>query len=100
MRRLSYRNREFKVWYRQHTWFWFAVDPGATRGVIGAAATESEAVSEARASIKGRTAHSEEARNRVPLCSISLFLCAHGWKHSLAKLDSYITQLARDRANI
>ncbi len=83
MRRRSYLNSGFEVWNRQHTWFWSVVDARRNSGMIGAAATEAEAVSQARASIAERTAHSEAAQapsmsDPVFRCSKSLAFCARG----------------------
>jgi hypothetical protein len=42
----------FEVWESQHAWFWFVRNPHREGGTIGAAATESEAVRQARLSIE------------------------------------------------
>jgi hypothetical protein len=42
----------FNLWTAQGTWFWSLVYPDRHGGVIGAAASEAEAVSEAQAVIK------------------------------------------------
>ena len=41
----------FQVWNSQHSWFWF-VENTSCNGMIGAAASESEAEREARSSIE------------------------------------------------
>lgn len=42
----------FDVWKSGQAWFWFAGNPHREGGTIGAAATESEAVRQARLSIE------------------------------------------------
>jgi hypothetical protein len=42
----------FKVWRRQRTWFWFVASQYGDGGTIGTAATESEAIRSARASVE------------------------------------------------
>ena len=46
----------FEVWNCQGTWFWYVVNRQCNGGTIGAAATETEAVREARWSIAEMTA--------------------------------------------
>jgi hypothetical protein len=46
----------FEVWAHQGTWFWHVVNPQGTGGTIGAAATEAEAIREARSSIEEMSA--------------------------------------------
>lgn len=42
----------FEVWDGHRTWFWSVISPHRNGGAIGAAATEDEAVREARQSIE------------------------------------------------
>jgi hypothetical protein len=63
----------FEVWNAQQSWFWFVANTNRN-GVIGAAASESEAVREARASIE------EIANSNL----------RPGWECSLGKLARYL----------
>jgi len=63
----------FEVWNAQQSWFWF-VENTNRNGMIGAAATESDAIAEAHSSI-------EEISNS----------CARpGWECQLGKLARYL----------
>jgi hypothetical protein len=63
----------FEVWNAQQSWFWF-VENTNRNGMIGAAATESDAIAEAHSSI-------EEISNSY----------AHaGWECQLGKLARYL----------
>jgi hypothetical protein len=64
----------FEVWTAQQTWFWFVADL-ERNGIIGAAATESEAEREARRSI-------EELANSIALAS---------WENSFRNLERYLS---------
>jgi hypothetical protein len=64
----------FEVWTAQQTWFWFVADL-ERNGIIGAAATESEAEREARRSI-------EELANSIALA---------GWENSFRNLERYLS---------
>jgi hypothetical protein len=66
----------FEVWNAQQSWFWL-VENTNRKGVIGAAATESDAMREARASI-------EEISNSKH---------DSGWECSLGKLARYLDSL-------
>jgi hypothetical protein len=52
----SDRNRylgvDFVIWRRESTWFWFLINPRGDGGIIGAAANEARAISEACSSIE------------------------------------------------
>ena len=61
----------FEVWNAQQSWFWF-VDNTNRNGMIGAAATESDAIAEAHSSIE------EISEMR------------HGWECTLGKLARYL----------
>ncbi len=63
----------FEVWNSQQSWFWF-VDNTNRNGMIGAAATESDAIAEARSSIE----------------EISNSNMRPGWECSLGKLAKYL----------
>jgi hypothetical protein len=66
----------FEVWNAQQTWFWL-VDNTNRNGMIGAAASESDAIAEARSSI-------EEISNSN----------GHpGWECSLGKLARYLASV-------
>jgi len=64
----------FEVWTAQETWFWFVANLERS-GIIGAAATESEAEREARRSI-------EEMSNSIALA---------GWETSFKNLERYLS---------
>ena len=66
----------FEVWANQQTWFWFVANL-ERNGIIGAAATESEAEHEARRSI-------EELSDSIALA---------GWEHSFQNLERYLSTL-------
>jgi hypothetical protein len=46
----------FEVWTCQGTWFWYVVNPQRSSGTIGAAASKTEAIREARWSIEEMSA--------------------------------------------
>lgn len=71
----------FEVWTAQQTWFWFVANL-ERNGMIGAAATESEAEHEARRSI-------EELSNSIALA---------GWEKSLKNLECYLSAVCAARA--
>jgi len=48
MRKRSYMGTTFEVWSGERTWFWLVPNPYRDGGVIGTAASESEAIEEAR----------------------------------------------------
>ncbi len=47
----------FKVWEDGQCWFWLVVSPHSKGGTIGAAATEAEAIRDARSTIEYLSAH-------------------------------------------
>ncbi len=63
----------FEVWNAQQSWFWL-VDNTNRNGMIGAAASESDAIAEARSSIE----------------EISDSNVRPGWECSLGKLARYL----------
>jgi len=67
----------FEVWTAQQSWFWF-VENTNRNGMIGAAATESDAIAEAHSSI-------EEISNTNARSS--------GWECSLGKLARYLASV-------
>lgn len=52
MRSHSHLELGFKVWEDQQCWFWLVVSPQSDGGTVGAAATEVEAIDDARSSIE------------------------------------------------
>ncbi len=66
----------FEVWNAQQSWFWFVANT-SRNGMIGAAATESDAVREAHASIE----------------EISNSNMRAGWECSLGKLAKYLASV-------
>ena len=87
----------FEVWTSQESWFWMVSSPHANGGMIGAAATEAEAIREARSSMKRisssrravaispRTRRMVKVALREPQASISAL-----WETSLNNLDRYL----------
>jgi len=66
----------FAVWNAQQSWFWF-VENTSRNGMIGAAATESDAIRDAQSSIEEIS--NSDARN--------------GWECSLGKLARYLASV-------
>jgi len=66
----------FEVWNAQQSWFWF-VENTNRNGMIGAAATESDAIRDAQSSI-------EEISNSD---------AQSGWECSLGKLARYLASV-------
>ena len=71
----------YDVWNTQETWFWFVANTNRN-GVIGAAATESDAIREARASIE----------------ELSDSKLRPGWECSLGKLARYLASVCNAAA--
>ena len=67
----------FEVWTARQTWFWLVADL-ERNGIIGAAATESEAEHEARRSI-------EELSDSLALAD---------WEHSFQNLARYLSTMS------
>ena len=65
----------YEVWNARETWFWFVANTNRN-GVIGAAATESDAMREARASIE-----------EISDSNVDVRPC---WERSLGKLARYL----------
>lgn len=100
----SYLGINFELWSRQRTWFWSLADPCRDGAMIGAAATEDEAVREACATIEQRSARCAEsaAASRLDHDSESVsrfrqsklyFLALIGWENSLTNLERYLTNV-------
>jgi hypothetical protein len=66
----------YEVWNAQETWFWLVANTNRN-GVIGAAATECDAIRDARASIE----------------ELSDSNCRPGWERSLANLARYLASV-------
>lgn len=71
----------YEVWNTQNTWFWFVANTNRN-GVIGAAATESDAIAEARSSIE----------------EISDSKLRPGWECSLGRLAKYLASVCNATA--
>jgi hypothetical protein len=56
LRHSTHMDIAFKVWTGQGIWFWSVVNPQRNGGTIGAAASETEAIGEARSSIEEMSA--------------------------------------------
>ena len=52
MRNRNYLGTTFEVWAGERTWFWLVPNPYRDGGVIGTAASEEDAIEEARESIE------------------------------------------------
>jgi hypothetical protein len=52
MPRRSHLEIAFKIWGDSHGWFWLVVSPHSKGGTIGAAATEAEAMRDARSLVE------------------------------------------------
>jgi hypothetical protein len=98
----QYLDTGFEVWTVQRTWFWSVENPDRNGGSVGAAATEAEAIHEARLSIEEISAQRRAseashvtARNTFTPCheSNSIESAAIGWECSLASLEKYLTGL-------
>lgn len=68
----------YEVWNAQETWFWFVANTNRN-GVIGAAATESDAMREARSSIEEISDSNVDVRP--------------GWERSLGNLARYLASI-------
>jgi hypothetical protein len=66
----------FRIWNAQQSWFWL-VENTNRNGVIGAAATESDAIREARSSIEEMSKSASDS----------------GWECSLGKLARYLASV-------
>ena len=66
----------FEVWNAQQSWFWFVANTNRN-GMIGAAATESDAISDACSSIE-ELSNSDRGR---------------GWERSLGNLARYLASV-------
>ncbi|MGH8011399.1 MAG: hypothetical protein ACREQ4_02715 [Candidatus Binataceae bacterium] len=101
MRIHNHLGTEFRIWNRQSTWFWHLADRGCDSSTIGAAATEMQAIGEARTSI-------EESRSRsgdsMVLLTIAMrhaqptwhtrVLVAAGWERSFTRLAQHLAHRA------
>jgi hypothetical protein len=92
-RRGDYLDTGFVVWPSNQGWFWSINKSTSSGGAIGAAATEAQAVLEARASI-------EEifARHSRLMRASTTALAAIDWEKMLANLERHLTDLAHGTA--
>jgi hypothetical protein len=80
----------FQVWNGPQTWFWFVVNPHRDGGAIGAAASEADAMREARLSIEEISAARASAScNRADDTNACVppLIC---WKGALNSLERYL----------
>ncbi len=80
----------FQVWNGPQTWFWFVVNPNRDGGAIGAAASEADAMREARLSIEELSAERActiPARLNCKDASMAPLIC---WKGALNNLERYL----------
>ena len=66
----SHLGTGFEVWNDQQTWFWMVVDPRRKRAAIGAAASEAEALREARWSIEARATAARITGRKAWTCAL------------------------------
>ncbi len=99
MRGRSHMGRSFDVWNGNESWFWMVLDPSRNGGVIGAAATEEDAVRDACASIEEMAARAirerhftGEAKNRLVHLS-GARTPRIIWRAALARLDRYLISI-------
>jgi hypothetical protein len=102
MRNCTYAGSTFTLWKRQQTWFWSLPDQYGGGGRIGAAASEADAIHEARLSIDELLA---QPRNGVATMALAAdngsfaerqvpfppALVAFGWLAWWVSLASYVT---------
>jgi hypothetical protein len=90
---------DIEVWTAQQTWFWLALSPHGSGGMIGVAATEAEAVREACLSIEATSAQrqADAAVLRVTATNASMptlhqfnSMALFGWESSLANLERHL----------
>jgi hypothetical protein len=120
VRNRSHMGVGFEVWNSQRTWLWHVVNPHRNGGAIGAAASEAEAIREARSSIEEMTVRRRSGDATMPVnhdlrvddgdgnrrehgigrCATSraieeanpIKFTTSGWNELLANLDCYLTQ--------
>jgi hypothetical protein len=92
----------FEIWTGQQSWFWRFSDPSRAAGSIGAAASEADAVRDARFAIeemfaarpRPTRATGREARMRASIATPGAFEAAMiGWNLSLTRLENYLAQV-------
>lgn len=59
MSSLSHNGNRFEIWHSERTWFWMIMSDYSGGGAIGVAASEAEAIREARRSIEEQCADSQ-----------------------------------------
>jgi hypothetical protein len=77
----------FQVWNGPQSWFWFVVNPHRDGGAIGAAASEADAMHEARMSIEEIWASASRARTGDTKACVPSAIC---WKAALNDLERYL----------
>ena len=87
----------FDVWCGQANWFWFVVNPHRHGGAIGSAATEADAVREARAAIEEMTMLDGDGPRSVQSTADRIFeaiaarqACYEDWPCRLQRLAEYM----------
>ena len=102
MRSSTYAGTTFTLWKRQQTWFWSLPDQYGGGGRIGAAASEAEAIHEARLSIDETLAQPRNGSAPMAVAAVNgsiagrqlphtPALVAFGWLAWWASLTSYVT---------
>lgn len=93
----SYLGYSFEVRNREQSWFWNVSDANQSRGAIGVAASEIEAMTEVCAAIEEMRIDggAEAARAVDPIISALEVL---GWERSLASLQRYLSKVCVENA--
>jgi hypothetical protein len=71
----THNGSRFDVWHSERTWYWLVINDGCGGGAIGVAASELEAINEARRSIEERSdnpaggLNTGEVSKRIVACS-------------------------------
>ena len=85
----------FEIWTSQQSWFWRLSDPHRNRGSVGAAATEAEAMRDARLAIEENSPCQPDGPVR---CATMLGPGPIAWDSTLAKLACYLNVVAGTQA--
>jgi hypothetical protein len=86
----------FDVWSGQANWFWFVINPRRDGGAIGSAATEADAIREARGAIEEMFVGGGDAASLRPTAdrlfeSVMARETRHeDWTSSLERLAEYV----------
>lgn len=92
-----YLGSDFEIWMAQRTWYWSVTRIDRNGGMIGAAATEVEAMREACLSIERSSTQPLDASGVCDDCADSLIdsSLATSWVSSLRSLERYLDSARR-----